>query len=76
MTLHEAMIKYLNEVGRGLTSSEIAEAINKNGTYEKKDKSQITSSQIHARVNKYPHLFSIDKSKDQHMIFIIREKKV
>jgi hypothetical protein len=71
MTLHEAIIKHVKEVGKGLTSSEIAEAINKNGTYEKKDKSQITSSQIHARVNKYPYLFSIDKSKDRHIIFIV-----
>ncbi|MDY0104556.1 MAG: HTH domain-containing protein [Lentimicrobium sp.] len=57
MTLHEAIIKVLQQAGRALTTSEIADALNKNKWYEKKDKSLIIAYQIHGRTKNYPQYF-------------------
>jgi len=62
LTLHEAMIKLLNDENRILTAKEIACALNQNGWYKKADGSLIKTNQIHARKNKYPDLFEVDKS--------------
>ena len=42
MTLHEAIIKLLKEKGTPMTTTEIANALNENKWYLKKDKSEIT----------------------------------
>ncbi|HAH59265.1 MAG: HTH domain-containing protein [Lentimicrobiaceae bacterium] len=39
MILHEAIIKVLQQAGRSMTTREIADVLNKNKWYEKKDKS-------------------------------------
>lgn len=57
MTLHEAIIKVLKDTGKPLPASEIAFIINKNRLYIRGDKNPVPSSQIHARVKNYPHLF-------------------
>lgn len=56
MTLHEAIEKLLKE--KSMTTTEIANELNKNKWYQKKDGSVITSFQIYGRVNKYPQLFN------------------
>ena len=58
MTLHEAIIKVLQQKGRTMTTQEIADELNKNGLYSKKDDSSISDFQIHGRTRKYPHLFN------------------
>jgi hypothetical protein len=40
-----------------MTSADLANTINAEGRYVKKDSSPMTSSQISARVSKYPALF-------------------
>jgi hypothetical protein len=40
-----------------MTSADLADTINAEGRYQKKDGSPMTSSQISARVSKYPTLF-------------------
>lgn len=63
MTLHEAMVKLLKETGRPMTTKEIADALNKNGWYTKKnDNPIIIPYQIIGRAKKYPRLFNIDGS--------------
>jgi len=61
-TLHEAIVKLLEQKEKAMTAKEIADALNQNGWYKKADGSLIDASQIHARKNKYPDLFEIDDS--------------
>ena len=58
MTLHAAIEKLLRLKGRPMTTLEIADELNKNKWYEKKDASQITDFQIHGRTKKYFQLFN------------------
>jgi hypothetical protein len=58
MTLHEAIIEVLRAHPKGLSPSQIATILNKTKTYVKGDGTTIASSQISARVNKYPELFT------------------
>ena len=60
MTLHEAMIEVLKEKKSPMTTKEMAEKINQNKLYEKKDKSPIKASQIKIRAYNYQHLFTMD----------------
>ncbi|SFN53767.1 GIY-YIG nuclease family protein [Salegentibacter flavus] len=57
MTLHAAIEQVLAQGKRMMTPVEIADSLNKNSWYSKKDGSAIKSSQIGARVKNYPHLF-------------------
>ena len=57
MKLHEAIVKLLLEKGSPMTTVEIADALNINKWYEKKDKSEITPFQIHGRTKYYSNLF-------------------
>lgn len=57
MTLHEAIIKLLKEKSRSMTTSEIADDLNQNKWYKKKDGTLITPFQIHGRTRNYPQFF-------------------
>ncbi len=60
MTLHEAIVKVLQAKNRAMTTQEIADELNRNTWYQKKDKSTITAYQIHGRTKSsgsYTHLF-------------------
>ncbi|MCB0368390.1 MAG: hypothetical protein KDD45_02860, partial [Bdellovibrionales bacterium] len=57
MTLHEAIAKLLRLEDKSLSTQQIADKLNRNGWYQKKDKSPITAYQIHGRTNNYPALF-------------------
>jgi repressor of nif and glnA expression len=46
MTLHEAIIRLLKQTGRAMSTREIADALNKNKWYEKKDRSAITDFHV------------------------------
>ena len=58
MTLHEAIQQVLLKANKALTAKDIAEILNANSWYSKKDGSKIASSQIGARVKNYPLLFN------------------
>ena len=58
MTLHDAIEKLLIQTGRPMTTSEIANGLNKNKWYQKKDGSTIDPFQIHGRTKNYPQLFN------------------
>ncbi|WP_287691581.1 GIY-YIG nuclease family protein [Acinetobacter sp.] len=57
MTLHEAIEKLLRQTGRPMTTQQIADELNKNGWYQKKDGSKIQAFQIHGRTKNYPNIF-------------------
>jgi hypothetical protein len=58
MTLHTAIEKLLQQTGRQMTTHEIADSLNKNNWYQKKDGSKLTDFQIHGRTKNYPQLFN------------------
>ena len=62
MTLHEAIEKLLRQNGRPLTTQQIADELNKNGWYQKKDGSKIQAFQIHGRTRNYANIFDRDGS--------------
>jgi len=62
MTLHEAIEKLLKQAGRPMTTRQIADELNKNGWYQKKDSSTIKAFQIHGRTRKYENIFKRDGS--------------
>lgn len=57
MTLHKAMQEILRNYPEGLSSREIADAINAAGTYVRGDGQPLKSNQISARIPHYPALF-------------------
>lgn len=58
MTLHEAITQVLKNENRAMSTKEIADRLNENGFYAKKDNSPITDFQIHGRTKNYPNLFN------------------
>jgi hypothetical protein len=58
VTLHEEIAEILRETGSPLTSSELAEAVNRRGRYAKRDGTPVTPFQIHGRTRNYPQLFA------------------
>ena len=62
MTLHEAIEKLLRQTGRPMTTQQIADELNKNRWYEKKDGSTIEAFQIHGRTRNYANIFDRDGS--------------
>lgn len=58
MTLHEAIKKVLQLKGGPMTTNQIADALNKNGWYQKKDGSKIQAFQIHGRTRNYTNIFN------------------
>jgi hypothetical protein len=63
MKLHEAIEKVLLQFGHPMTTQEIANELNKNKWYQKKDRSEISAFQIHGRTRNYSHMFSRDGNK-------------
>ena len=57
MTLHVAIEKLLQQTGRPMTTQQIADELNKNGWYKKKDGSIIEAFQIHGRTKNYANIF-------------------
>jgi chorismate mutase len=61
MTLHHAMQLVISERGNEWTSvHDLAREINSRRLYEKRDRTAVDPSQVHARANKYPQLFDKD----------------
>jgi hypothetical protein len=74
MKLHEAIEKLLRQKGQPMTALEIADRLNKNKWYVKKDQSQIEPSQITARVRKYQNQFEIDRSVSPQQVKLFGRK--
>ncbi len=62
MKLHEAIATVLSDRTSWLTASEIAKEVRDRGLYTKRDGTPVTSSQIQARIQKYPGLFRVNSA--------------
>jgi hypothetical protein len=63
-TLHEEIAAILRESGREwLTTTEIADEVNRRGRYRKRDGSLVSPYQIHGRTRNYAALFDRDGSR-------------
>ncbi|AFU70515.1 hypoxanthine DNA-glycosylase, putative [Psychroflexus torquis ATCC 700755] len=62
MTLHQAIEKLLRQTGRPMTTQQIADELNKNKWYQKKDGSTIQAFQIYGRIRNYADIFDRDGS--------------
>jgi hypothetical protein len=60
MKLHEAIQEVIRQSGRPLTFTEIANLINQDSLYSRKDGHPVPASQISARVRNYPELFIVN----------------
>ncbi|MDI9365425.1 MAG: HTH domain-containing protein [Flavobacterium sp.] len=58
MTLHEAIEKVLLQKEHPMTTQQIADELNENNWYQKKDGSKITAFQIHGRTKNYATIFN------------------
>ncbi|WP_373815541.1 HTH domain-containing protein [Porphyromonas loveana] len=64
MTLHEAMILIIKEKGISpMSSTDIAQEVNKRKLYIKDDKTEVEPDQIKLRAMKYPQYFEINKER-------------
>ena len=63
MTLHEAIQQLLINSKSELTTTELAKLINDQELYIRKDKKQVTASQVMSRIGNYPKLFVKNGSK-------------
>jgi hypothetical protein len=71
--LHDELVRIIEiNGGEPMTSADLADTINAEGRYLKKDGSAMTSSQISARVSKYPQLF---ERTDDGRIALRRERR-
>lgn len=60
LTLHEAMIAILKEQpNKAMHSKDLAEIINKRGSYRKKDNTNVEGKQIYSRARKYSQFFEV-----------------
>jgi hypothetical protein len=57
MKLHEAIRHILTEHGCKMTTTQIAEEVNRRKLYTKRDGSDVTPFQIHGRTKNYDHMF-------------------
>jgi adenosine deaminase len=71
ITLHGAIERLLQEKKQAMSAGEIANELNKNNWYVKRDGSNIKPSQISARVSKYQNIFDVDSSVSPHQIKLI-----
>jgi hypothetical protein len=61
MTLHKALAHVLREHNNDpMTARELADAVNQQGLYHKKDGSPVEANQVHARTNNYRDVFEKD----------------
>lgn len=64
MTLHEAIIKVLNQLGQPAQSSKIADLINQQNLYRRGDREPVAASQVSARMNNYRGIFYREENDD------------
>jgi len=60
--LHDVIVDVLKSAGTPLTVADITIKVNELGTYKRYDGEPVNTSQVSARINKYPSLFVKDKS--------------
>ncbi len=57
LTLHQAIVRVLEDRGEPMKAAEIRDAVNRRNLYQRKDGAPVPSTQISARVRNYARLF-------------------
>ncbi|MBM6883585.1 hypothetical protein [Bacteroides caecigallinarum] len=58
MKIEEAIIYVIAKRNGGMTTDQIAEAINRSGLYMRKDNQPVTGKQVYAVVSRFPAIFT------------------
>lgn len=68
MKIEEAIVYVIMERNGGMTTNQIAEAINHQGLYQRKDGQQVTSKQVYATICRFPEMFTKEAGRIMLMI--------
>lgn len=58
MKIEETIIYVITKRNGGMTTDQIAEAINRSGLYMRKDNQPVTGKQVYAVVSRFPAIFT------------------
>lgn len=58
MKIEEAIVYVLTKRNGGMTTNQIAEAINRSGLHIRKDNKPVTSKQVYAIICRFPEIFT------------------
>lgn len=68
MKLEEAIVYVIMKRNGGMTTEQIADAINRQGLHRRKDNQPVTSRQIYAIVCRFPEMFTKEAGRIMLMI--------
>ncbi|MCI5492130.1 MAG: hypothetical protein PUI10_07395 [Prevotellaceae bacterium] len=68
MKIEEAIVYVIMERNGGMTTNQIAEAINHQGLYQRKDGQLVTSKQVYATICRFPEMFTKEAGRIMLMI--------
>lgn len=58
MKLEQAIVYVISTTGRGMSTAQIANAINEQQIYIRNDGQSVSSQQVYAVICRYPHIFT------------------
>lgn len=68
MKIEEAIVYLLVKRNGGMTTDQIAEAINQQGLHQRKDGQPVTSKQVYAIICRFPSMFTKEAGRIMLMI--------
>lgn len=68
MKLEEAIVYVIMKRNGGMTTEQIADAINRQGLHRRKDNQPVTSRQVYAIVCRFPEMFTKEAGRIMLMI--------
>lgn len=68
MKIEEAIVYVLTKRNGGMTTDQIAEAINRSGLHIRKDSQPVTSKQVYAVICRFPEIFTKEAGRIMLMI--------
>lgn len=68
MKIEEAIVYVLTKRNGGMTTDQIAEAINRSGLHIRKDNHPVTSKQVYAIICRFPEIFTKEAGRIMLMI--------
>lgn len=68
MKIEEAIVYILTKRKGGMTTDQIAEAINRSGLHIRKDNLPVTSKQVYAVICRFPEIFTKEANRIKLMI--------
>ncbi len=68
MKIEEAIVYVIVKRNGGMTTEQIADAINRQGLYKRKDGQSVTGKQVYAVICRYPSMFTKEAGRIMLMI--------